>query len=213
MIQTRWEQSTDGQRLAIGIIAVNTVVFGLWQIPTMSRFMTKHFLHIPSSGKSYTLFTSTFSHSGGLHFLFNMFGLWSFFGPWQFRGGYTPEHAAAFYLGAAGFSALGSHFSSLVRPFHGSLGASGALFGVFAAYAVDNPHAQVGIVFLPGIRFTLEQLLPALVLFDLAGFLLRWRGLDHAAHLSGVAFGFLYANYGRPLWNQVQRDRMIAKKQ
>jgi rhomboid-like protein len=60
----RWLNSSDGERAAIGLVAVNTLVFLAWQIPLPAArfFMVKHFMHHPLSGRSYTLLTSVFSH-------------------------------------------------------------------------------------------------------------------------------------------------------
>jgi hypothetical protein len=59
-----WLNSSDGERVALGLVAVNTIVFLAWQIPlpAMRLFMVKHFMHHPLSGRSYTLLTSVFSH-------------------------------------------------------------------------------------------------------------------------------------------------------
>lgn len=59
-----WLNTSDGERVALGLVAVNTVVFLAWQIPlpAVRFYMTKHFMHHPLSGRSYTLLTSTFSH-------------------------------------------------------------------------------------------------------------------------------------------------------
>lgn len=60
----RWLNASDGERVALGLVAVNTVVFLAWQIPlsAVRFFMVKHFMHHPLSGRSYTLLTSAFSH-------------------------------------------------------------------------------------------------------------------------------------------------------
>jgi rhomboid-like protein len=59
-----WLNSSDGERAAMGVVAINTIVFLAWQIPlpAVRFFMVKHFMHHPLSGRSYTLLTSVFSH-------------------------------------------------------------------------------------------------------------------------------------------------------
>jgi hypothetical protein len=59
-----WLNASDGERVALGLVALNTIVFLAWQIPlpAVRFFMVKHFMHHPLSGRSYTLLTSTFSH-------------------------------------------------------------------------------------------------------------------------------------------------------
>jgi hypothetical protein len=58
-----WLNTSDGERVALGLVGVNMVVFLAWQIPlpTVRIFMVKLFIHNPLSGRSYTLLTSTFS--------------------------------------------------------------------------------------------------------------------------------------------------------
>ena len=65
LVTTRSILSSDGERVALGLVGVNMVVFLAWQIPlpAMRIFMVKRVIHNPLSGRSYTLlFTSAFSH-------------------------------------------------------------------------------------------------------------------------------------------------------
>ena len=63
-LATRWINYSDGERVGVGLIAANMIVFLAWQVPlpAMRFFMVKHFMHHPLSGRSYTLLTSVFSH-------------------------------------------------------------------------------------------------------------------------------------------------------
>lgn len=67
----------EGKQICLILGLINLQVFALWQVPRLTRFMTNHFTHNPLSGKSYTLISSTFSHSTSLHFAFNMLALYS----------------------------------------------------------------------------------------------------------------------------------------
>lgn len=96
------------------------------------RFMATHFLHAPSAGRSYTTLTSTFSHMGGLHFLFNNIALWSIGASFLLQPGFlsspnsdgklhhsaepslTP-HFLAFFATAGIFSATASHLVTALR--------------------------------------------------------------------------------------------------
>jgi membrane associated rhomboid family serine protease len=63
----------------------NTAVFLTWKFgmrsPRVGKFMSRHFtesLHSTIKRKRFhTLFTSTFSHVGGLHFFINMYALYN----------------------------------------------------------------------------------------------------------------------------------------
>lgn len=48
-----------------------------------------------------------------------------------------------------------------------------------------------------------------LVIFDICGLLFRLRIFDHAGHLGGAAFGYIYFLYGNQIWeackNQIRQ--------
>ncbi|KAG0445517.1 hypothetical protein HPB47_014277 [Ixodes persulcatus] len=44
--------------------------------------------------------------------------------------------------------------------------------------------------------------LKAIVAMDVAGILLKWQLLDHAAHLGGSIFGIAYILYGQEVWKR-----------
>lgn len=67
-----------------------------------------------------------------------------------------------------------------------------------------NPNGKVYLVFLPGQEFEMRQVVPLLIGFDFLGLVLGWRVLDHAAHLGGALYGWLYTNYGYQWWSKIQ---------
>jgi rhomboid-like protein len=75
----------------------------------------------------------------------------------------------------------------------------GALFAIFSHTTMTNPNTQVGIIFIP-IPFPILYGLIGLVCFDIVGLLRGWKGLGHAAHLTGVSFGILYYFYLQNLY-------------
>ncbi|RKO90240.1 hypothetical protein BDK51DRAFT_17195, partial [Blyttiomyces helicus] len=190
------------------IIALNVVVFALWRVPALAGyngFMTRHFTHLPSSSRAYTLLTSAFSHESLVHIGVNMYALAGFLPALQIKGFGSTEQTLAFYVAAAVVASLGSHLVSalwlsrlgMLKP---SLGASGAIWAVLISYSIISPDSRIGIVFLPGTDFAMSDLVPALVCLDIAGLVMRWQMFDHAAHLAGAAFGYWYLTYGRDLW-------------
>ena len=203
-----WDQQSLGQKLAIGLIGVNAVIFGLWQIPRYSNFMHRYFVHDPASGRVLTHLTSCYSHQSLLHFSLNMYALYGFLPVLQFQSGMSWEQTFAFYNGACLLSSLASHITGVLlsryRIIIPSLGASGGIWGVLAGTAIVAPHLKIGIIFIPGISQNISDFIPILMAFDAAGLLFGWRFFDHAAHLGGAVTGFLYLNYGRQVWNQFQ---------
>jgi hypothetical protein len=67
-----WLNSSDGERVGIGLVAVNAVVFLAWQIrlPAVRLFMYEHFTHHPLSGRTYTLQSSVFSHAVSYYYYY-----------------------------------------------------------------------------------------------------------------------------------------------
>ncbi|KAI9306568.1 hypothetical protein BJ944DRAFT_159647 [Cunninghamella echinulata] len=190
---------TDTERTLAGLIAINLLVFGAWQVPRWTNFMTRWFMHYPGSDRSITLLTSCFSHKEGLHLACNMVGLWSFGG--LIHDYLGREQFLALYL-TTGISAnMASHVFSLAlrrtRPLLPSLGASGAIYGLLSGTAYLEPQASVSLVFLPFLPIKLGYALPAMMGFDLAGILLKWKMFDHYAHLAGATVGIGYLAYGQ----------------
>ena len=111
------------------IILVNGLVFIAWQIPKLSTFMNRHFIHSQFSAP-HTLLLSTFSHSSFLHFAFNMYALQSFFPKIQQKLG--DDQALAAFLTTGTLSSLFSHlyYTKFNVGAFASLGASGALWGM-----------------------------------------------------------------------------------
>ena len=210
IISHQWKSSSEAQKLAISLISTNALVFFSWQIPLFSRFMHRHFAHDPLSGKGYTLLTSTFSHQGVMHFGFNMYALHGFLPHLEIRSGMSWEQTLAFYLSAGVLASLGSHLLSLalwkrgLRTIAPSLGASGGIWAVLVGTAMVDPYANAGIIFIPGVSFTLSELVPALVALDFLGVVRRWQTFDHIAHLSGAFVGYWYLQFGPDWWSKIQ---------
>lgn len=208
-LRYKWNEQSQGEKLAFGIVAVNTFIFGLWQIPRLSTFMKRYFVHDPTSGRAFTLFTSAYSHQSVLHLFFNMYALYGFLPLLQRQSGMSWEQTLAFYNSAALASSLVSHVWSVLisryRIIIPSLGASGGIWGVLVGTAVVAPYIGVGIIFIPGISFSISEFIPYMMALDVAGVILGWRTFDHIAHLTGAGFGFLYLTYGREKWLEFQK--------
>jgi rhomboid-like protein len=106
--------------MCIGIIAVNTCIYLLWQVPGLSRFMMKWFLTSQTGGlmwllflslselvglwsvsipaSSLTLLTSSFSHMNFWHLFLNMYVFWNFH--YLFEKFMSAEAFLAFYVTA-----------------------------------------------------------------------------------------------------------------
>ncbi|KAN0063947.1 hypothetical protein ACQY0O_003553 [Thecaphora frezii] len=238
MVAEQYLNLPTSKEVLLPIIALNTLVFLSWRLApargSMEHFLSRHFLHRPSSGRLYTMLTSTFSHRGGLHFLFNNFALWSIGGgaliyashvhsdvPIIPEASRTPQFVA-FFATAGVVAATASHvvtavrLGSLVRregwkvargkglARQSSLGASGAVYAALVMSACAFPEARISLIFLPFFSVPIGLGVSGLVAFDLVGALRCWPMFDHVAHLAGALFGYLYFFYGPSVWQRIK---------
>ena len=153
----------------------------------------------------YQLVTHMFMHGDLTHLIFNMFGLFMFgsaveatWGPKRFL----------FYYFFTGFGALALHMLvqyleityGTVSPYAINvpmLGASGAVFGLLAAFGMLYPNMRIMLLF-PPIPMKAKYFViiyAAIELFmGLGGF---QAGVAHFAHLGGALFGVLLIMYWR----------------
>ena len=155
-------------------------------------------------------FTYMWLHAPGevSHILFNMLFLWMFGGSleqsWGARG------FVKFYLicgVGAGLVVLASGL--LFYPEIPTVGASGAIYGLVAAWVITDPNRAVWLFGLFPIKAKWFALFP--IGYALLDFLVGGSGVSHAAHLGGLAVGaLLVTGYWRPkrLWNKLRVARL-----
>jgi membrane associated rhomboid family serine protease len=138
--------------------------------------------------KPWTIVTYMFLHGGMGHILFNMLGLF-FFGP-RLEDRLGSKHFLGLYF-ASGI--MGAALSLVFTPGARIIGASGAVFGIFLAFARNWPRERVYIYFL----FPIEARVLVVVMTVLAlyGGASGGGGVAHFAHLGGFAGGYLYLRW------------------
>jgi len=155
-------------------------------------------------------FTYLFLHDPNdfLHVLFNMLMLWMFGRELELVWGRN-RFLRYYFLTGVG-AGLIEVLVKTVPVFFGrqpsdipTIGASGAIFGIFAACAILFPDRQVGIFFLP-IRMSMRSfvlLLAAIEFF--VPLLLNSAGdnVSHICHLGGMLVGYVYLRRGSFLYN------------
>lgn len=98
-----------------------------------------------------------------------------------------------------------------------SLGSSGSGYAIVSMFALAfGRDAEIGIPFLP-IHAPAQDFFACLVALDLLGLLAtvsgRYKsGLDHAAHLGGALFGYLYFKFGNPFWEGCKQVALQAQQ-
>ena len=159
----------------------------------------------------WSVVTYMFVHGDLLHLFFNMLILF-FFGPPLERmwGG---REFLKFYL----ISGLGGAAFSYVFAFHaGVVGASGALFGVMLAFAMNWPDMPIHIWgILPVKAKWLVAFMVAISILTITGQSIGGRSADgvaHFAHLGGFAAAYLYLKLDDRLTNRVKRLKKFVSR-
>jgi membrane associated rhomboid family serine protease len=157
-------------------------------------------------GHLWQIFTYMWLHALGefYHILLNMLFLWMFGGVLAERWGASAF--VRFYL-LCGISAgiavaVIGHF---LGPAERTVGASGAIYGLVAAWAIAFPDHRVYLFGVLPIRGRHFALVP--IGFAVLEFLVGGTGTSHVAHLAGLAAGaLLVTGYWRPLrvWNRLR---------
>jgi membrane associated rhomboid family serine protease len=176
----------DSGRVTSALIAINVAVFVLGfgvqdldvRFGNLALGLNRSFQVVGvAEGEYYRLITSAFLHAGVLHILFNMFAL-AQIGPVLEKALGRGRYLALYLL-----SALGGSVAAylLAPPNQPSVGASGAIFGLFGAYyvVVRRLGGETGpIVVLLVINLAITFSVP---------------NIDWRAHLGGLATGAVLA--------------------
>jgi rhomboid protease GluP len=177
--------------MTVALVAINTLVFiatliagAEWLVPLGKLQISwgSNFGPYTTDGEWWRLFTSMFIHFGIAHLVLNMIAL-VMFGPLVERL-YGSVNYLLIYL-LAGIA--GSLASLSWRPEINSAGASGAIFGILGALLAAQLRA--GGTFPPDILRPIRN--TALVFLGWSVYAaFKYKGIDNAAHLGGLAAGF-----------------------
>jgi len=219
-----YRPSSSTPPVTLNLIILNVVVFFAQQM--MDREgglgLTGKLMLYPVTDphfSPYQLVTHMFAHANFTHILFNMFALWmfgrileTFWGPKRFFIFYFASGlgAAALHLGVeylryrhavdlanAGDVAAGQAIVDQMGP---ALGASGAVMGVFAAFAYLFPNTELYMWFIP-IPLKAKWVVSGLIALDLFGGFSNTDNVAHWAHLGGALVGFIIVYF----WNKTNR--------
>jgi len=148
----------------------------------------------------YTLLTHLFIHAGVMHLIMNMLFLMLMGMPFEQKIG-TRSFLILYFgsgLGAALFSGMFDVLldgtTDLARPDVYGIGASGAIFGIMAAFAYRYPREEIPmllfIIFLPNVQVYIVAIAYGLIetLYVMSGVT---DGVGHMAHMGGLIAGVL----------------------
>lgn len=204
-----------------GIVWLSQITIGRSLFPVDDTFAL--FYVDSEKFRPWQMLTYMFLHSpeNFFHILFNMFALWMFgstlenlWGPVRFLTFYLlcGLGAALVHMGALWFDISEARELLNAGAIDGmtyravldvpTMGASGAVMGIFAAFAYTFPNSQLFILPIP-FPVKAKWALAGLVVFDLIGGISSSRGgVAHFAHLGGAAVGIILLMF----WNRRSRD-------
>jgi rhomboid protease GluP len=167
--------------VTIGLIAINVFVYLLTLLYGLDAVATYGALYGPAvrEGEVYRLLTAAFIHSGLLHLFLNMYALYII--GIQLESFYGSLKYLIIYL----FSAImGSLLSMTFLGNAWSLGASGAIFGLFGALLYFGYHYRVYLG-----NTLRSQIIPVILLNLFIG--LAIPSIDMSAHIGGLFGGII----------------------
>lgn len=162
------------------------------------------------------LATYMFLHGGLLHIAFNLLALWMFGSELESLWG-TRRFMRFYFITGIGAALT----STLVTPNSPIpiIGASGAVYGLLAAYGILFPDRVILLYFVLPIRAKYLVLILGLITFW-SSISVTGGGVAHVAHLGGMIFGWLYLRgprwprFGVPFrdtYGRWRRDRLRKK--
>lgn len=164
------------------IIAINLIVFIITLIPGIGKDILYAGMSVNAfiaAGEWWRVITSMFLHSGFAHVLFNMFSLF-LFGPELEKIAGKMRFLTIYFL--AGIFGVAATFLTQ-DPYYASVGASGAIYGIFGAFAALVYYTRNAF---PQLK---QIILPIIVISVIMTFLTP--NVNYMAHLGGLATGFI----------------------
>jgi rhomboid-like protein len=194
-----WPDMPPPAATIIGIIIANSIILGAWRVPPLFRTLNKFFITVPGYPRALSLIGNNFSHQSFSHFAVNMTVLW-FVGT-RLHDDVGRANFLAIYLSCGAVGSFASLTSWVLRKnwVSSSLGASGAVSGIIAAYLFLNGSEKVTLfgVFPPENWPSISAMgfLILLISLDVIGLtrLNKVVSVDHWAHLGGYASGIAAA--------------------
>jgi rhomboid-like protein len=202
----------------LGLILANGLVFMMWRFPPAFRMLNKYFITVPGYPWALSLVGNIFSHQSFYHLSINMLVLY-FVGS-RLHDEVGRANFLSIYIASGTLASFTSLTSYVLRNVFitSSLGASGALAGVIAAYLWLNKNEPIGFFgyFLPKeTGWSIPSWVPLSVFIGIDIYALTKKRttpvtMDHWAHLGGYGAGIVAAsilNYRREQKKKIEMER------
>lgn len=183
------------------LLLANITIFVLqFLAPALNQILIFYFGLVPRLAFQKLFFwqfvSYMFLHGGFSHIFFNMFALWMF-GVELERTWGTREFFKFYFLTGivAGISTAVFSWGSMIP----TIGASGAIYGILAAYALFFPDRYVYLYFLFPIKMKYLAVILGILEF-ISAYNQSQTGIAHVAHLGGMVVGFFYLRHKYRHW-------------
>jgi len=176
-----------------GLIIANSAIFLLMLLGPIKQIFMQWFALSPADVTHlfvWQLVTYLFLHDGFLHILFNMLGLWFFGKDLEDIWGTRRFLQFYFFCGVcAGLIVVLVNYLPFGDPTSRTVGASGAIYGIFLVAAVLWPDRIIIFYIFPIKLKYFVMILGAIEFFALRDLN---SGVSNIAHLSGMGFGYIF---------------------
>ncbi|MCQ2184940.1 MAG: rhomboid family intramembrane serine protease [Bacteroidales bacterium] len=196
-------------KITKNLLVINILVLILMRIDR-TGWLNEYFVLYPVGYglfRPWQLLTYMFMHANFWHLFFNMYSLFIFGSVLENTWG--PKKFLIFYLvcgiGAAlvnlGVFALMPHTAA------GTVGASGAIYGVLLGYAMLYPDSRLTLLF-PPVTLTAKWFVIIFAVIELlCGVLGTNDGIAHFAHLGGMLFALMMIFYWKKRHSLYEYER------
>jgi rhomboid-like protein len=204
----------------LGLILANGLVFMMWRFPPAFRMLNKYFITVPGYPWALSLVGNIFSHQSFYHLSINMLVLY-FVGS-RLHDEVGRANFLSIYIACGTLASFTSLTSYVLRNVFitSSLGASGALAGVIAAYLWLHKNEPIGLFgyFLPKeTSWSIPSWVPLSVFIGIDIYALTKKHttpvtMDHWAHLGGYGAGIGAASIFKYRRKQKKKMEMERRK-
>jgi membrane associated rhomboid family serine protease len=174
------------------VLIINVILF---IVDLATHLVVREYLALYSINtgafQPYQLVTHMFLHGSFGHIFFNMFGLYMFGRVLESVLG-SKKFFILYFLSGLGAALLQMLIYYLQDAPAVMIGASGAIFGILAAFAMMFPNVELMLIFLP-IPIKAKYFVPVYAVLELFFGIANFRGdnIAHFAHLGGAVVGFI----------------------
>ncbi len=189
--------------IANGAVFLLQVLLG-YLAPNLAMFSQQLFQLTPEAvvhGWIWQLATYMFLHAGLWHILFNMLALWMFGAQLEMDWGYSLFLQFYFFcgIGAALVTVTVAFIGILgARPDVGTVGASGAIFGLLLAFGILHADSEImlfPIPFMMKAKYFITGLIFIEIILTISSAHQPGQSTAYMAHIGGLFFGYIWLKF------------------